>query len=103
MFDVSQMISIGTTSVEEPQIAGPKNDGRGDQRLDCIYDDEPLDFEKDWVMSITKIQPQDPLEEIDLGDGTTKRTTYISQNIDLKLKLEVINLLHEFKDLFSWN
>ncbi|XP_050898023.1 uncharacterized protein LOC127104927 [Lathyrus oleraceus] len=34
------------------------------------------------------MQPQDPLEEIDLGDGTTKRPTYISANIDLNVRFE---------------
>jgi len=40
-----------------------------DQRLDCIYDDEPLGFEKDPMGSAQKMQAQDPLEEVDLGDG----------------------------------
>lgn len=68
-----------------------------DQRLDCVYDDETLGFEKDLVESTTKVQPQDPLEEIDLGDGSTRRLTYISANIDPNLRLEVIELLKEFK------
>jgi hypothetical protein len=38
-----------------------------EQRLDCIYDDEPLGFEKDPVNSNPKMQAQDPLQEIDIG------------------------------------
>src|ERR1044072_3138148 len=36
------------------------------QRLDCIYDDEPLGFEKDLQDSTKRMQAQDPLEENDL-------------------------------------
>ncbi|MCI24885.1 hypothetical protein A2U01_0046071, partial [Trifolium medium] len=36
------------------------------QRLDCIYDDEPLGFEKDPSSSNQKMQSQDPLQEIDI-------------------------------------
>lgn len=72
------------------------------QRLDCIYDKEPLGFEKD-PMAPEKMQPQDPLEEVDLGELGVKRPTYISANIDSKLKIEVISLLKEFKDCFAWD
>lgn len=70
--------------------------------LDCIYDGEPLGFEKD-PMAPEKMQPQDPLEEINLGEDGSKRPTYISANIDQKLKSEVISLLKEFKDCFAWD
>lgn len=42
-------------------------------RMDYIYDDEPFGFQKDPMISTRKMQEQDPLEEVDLGDGTTKR------------------------------
>lgn len=51
-------------------------------------------------MSTTKMQPQDPLEEIDLSDGSTKRPTYISSKIDPNIRLEVIELVKEFKIVF---
>ncbi|MCI31188.1 hypothetical protein A2U01_0052400, partial [Trifolium medium] len=53
------------------------------QRLDCIYDDEPLSFEKDPSNSNQKMQSQDPLQEIDIGDGSIKRPTFISLSRDL--------------------
>ena len=31
-----------------------------DERLDCIYDDEPLGFEKDSRDSVKRMQAQDP-------------------------------------------
>ncbi|CAL5208784.1 unnamed protein product [Lathyrus oleraceus] len=54
------------------------------KRLDCIYDDEPL-------------------EEVDLGENGDKRPKYISASIDKELKSEVISLLKEFKDCFAWD
>jgi hypothetical protein len=52
------------------------------QRLDCIYDDEPLGFEKDPMGPAKKMLAHDPLEEVYLGDGTIKRPTFISTKID---------------------
>ena len=49
------------------------------------------------------MQPHDPLEEIDLGDRSTIRPTYISANIDPSLRIKVIKLLKEFKDYFAWD
>jgi len=60
------------------------------QRLDSIYDDEPLDFEKDTMGSTDKMMAQDPLEEVDLGDGSIKRPTYISTKIDKDFKVQII-------------
>lgn len=44
---------------------------------------------------------QDPLEEVHLGEGVIKRPTYISANIHPQLKIEVVQLLREFRDCFS--
>lgn len=46
--------------------------GLQSQRLDCIYDNEPLGFEKDLMASTTKMLSHDTLEEVDLGDGEIK-------------------------------
>ncbi|XP_057428486.1 uncharacterized protein LOC130721914 [Lotus japonicus] len=73
-----------------------------DLKRDCIYDDGPLGFEKPLV-DATKMEAQDPLEEIDLGDGSKKRPTYISSLIDLELRSRMIELLKEFKDCFAWD
>lgn len=43
----------------------------------------------------------DQLEEVDLGDGTIKKPTYISVNIDLSLKIQMVELL--LKDYFTWD
>ena len=71
------------------------------QRLDCTYEEGPLGFEKDPRDNILKMQAQDPLEEVDLGDGTIRRIIYINTKIDSKMKNQVIELLKEFKDCFA--
>jgi hypothetical protein len=73
------------------------------RRLDCIYDDEPLGFEKDPMSETPKMQAQDPLGEIDIGDGLVKWPTYISANITPSLKEKLVLLLKEFKDCFAWD
>ncbi|PNY02082.1 hypothetical protein L195_g025386, partial [Trifolium pratense] len=73
------------------------------QKLDCIYDEEPLGFEKYPLSSSQKMQAQDPLEEIDIGDGSIKRPTYISANIPKELHAKLVELLKEFKDCFAWD
>ena len=71
------------------------------RRLDCIYDEEPLGFEKDPSISLQKMQAQDPLEEIDLGDEACKRPTYISTKVGPSMKAKLVQILKEYKDCFS--
>ncbi|KAK2414316.1 hypothetical protein QL285_036920 [Trifolium repens] len=84
--------------VESDDISMPQA-----QRLDCIYDEEPLGFERDPLNETPKMQAQDPLEEIDIGDGSAKRPTYISANISPDLKGKLVLLLKEFSDCFAWD
>lgn len=74
-----------------------------DQRLDCIYDDDPLGFEKDPMTFTEKIQAHDSLEEINLWDKSIKRHTYISTKVYPNLKNQVIQLLNNYKDFFTWD
>jgi hypothetical protein len=73
------------------------------QSLDCIYDDEPLGFEKDPLSSNPNMHAQDPLQEIDIGDGSIKRPTYISANIPSDLRIKLVKILKEYKDYFAWD
>ena len=50
-----------------------------------------------------KMKAQDPLEEVDLGDGVIRRITYINTKIDNKMKDQVIELLKELRDCFAWD
>lgn len=56
------------------------------QMFEYIYVDGPLGFEKDPIASTSKMQPYDPLEEVNIGEGTDRWPTCISANIDPILK-----------------
>src|SRR6266566_3402436 len=45
----------------------------------------------------------DPLEEIDIGDGSTPRPTFVNANLKADQKSKVIVLLKEFVDCFAWS
>lgn len=62
---------------------------------------KPLGFKEGLLALAKKIQTQDPLEEVDIGDGGIKKPTYISIKIDPIMKVQMIELLKEFKDSFA--
>jgi hypothetical protein len=45
----------------------------------------------------------DKLKEIDIGDGDKPMPTFISANLDSSFKKELIKLLKEYKDCFTWD
>ena len=45
----------------------------------------------------------DPLEKIDIWDGSVPRPTYINQNLKADYKAKLITLLKEYVDCFTWN
>ena len=44
----------------------------------------------------------DPLEKVDLGDGTIPRPTFVNKNLQFKYKADLIKLLKEYIDCFAW-
>jgi hypothetical protein len=44
-----------------------------------------------------------PLEEVDIGDGNTPRSTFVNKNMSLEHKDAVIKLLRNYVDCFAWN
>jgi hypothetical protein len=44
----------------------------------------------------------DKLDEVDMGDGSTHRPTYISTNLPEDQKEQVRSLIKEFVDCFAW-
>nr|AAX95307.1 Retrotransposon gag protein, putative [Oryza sativa Japonica Group]ABA93246.1 retrotransposon protein, putative, unclassified [Oryza sativa Japonica Group] len=44
----------------------------------------------------------DPLEEVDIGDGTKPRPIFVNKNMKADYKVKVIELLKEFVDCFAW-
>jgi len=47
--------------VDETLAENANDDPVDDQKLDCMYDDEPLGYEKDPLGSTTKMRAHDPL------------------------------------------
>jgi hypothetical protein len=47
--------------------------------------------------------PDDPLEEIDIGDVITPRPTFVNKNMSLEHKDALIKLLRDYIDCFTWN
>jgi hypothetical protein len=45
----------------------------------------------------------DPLEEIDIGDGKTRRPTFVNKTLETDPRNEMIGLLKEYSDCFAWN
>nr|XP_025678209.1 uncharacterized protein LOC112778055 [Arachis hypogaea] len=76
-----------------------------DFTFDCIYDLEPLGFEKYSVKDddhYKGFESQDPLEEVNLGTPDDVQITYICKGLVDPFRTELYNLLHEFKDCFAW-
>ena len=44
----------------------------------------------------------DPLEKVDLGDGTIPRPTFVNKNLSVEFKTDLIKLLKEYIDCFAW-
>jgi hypothetical protein len=44
-----------------------------------------------------------PFEEMDIGDGTTPRPTFVNKNMSLEHKDAIIKLLKEYVDCFAMN
>ncbi|KAM2983341.1 hypothetical protein FF2_009285 [Malus domestica] len=48
-------------------------------------------------------QVRDPLEEINVGTADDPRSLFISSLLPHTMKVELHQLLHEFKDCFTWS
>jgi hypothetical protein len=44
----------------------------------------------------------DPLEEVDIGDGSVPRPTFVNKDLKADYKDELIGLLKEYVDCFAW-
>src|SRR5664279_1380046 len=44
----------------------------------------------------------DPLEEVDIGDGTIPRLTFVSRNLEAGYKHALIALVRDYVDCFTW-
>ena len=91
---------LGGKEVISPNVKGPRVQ-ESIQRiisyvqdktpLDCIYDDEPLGFEKSDHQDKT-VEVEDPLEELNLGDDQNPKVTYISSLLEQPFKEQLTSL-----------
>ena len=44
----------------------------------------------------------DPLEKLDIGNGTVPMLTFVNANLSVECKVDLINLLKEYVDYFAW-
>ena len=44
----------------------------------------------------------DPLEKVDIGDGTIPGLAFVNKNLSVEYKADLINLLKEYVDCFAW-
>ena len=44
----------------------------------------------------------DPLEKVDIEDGSIPRPTFVNANLSDDCKADLINLLKEYVDCFAW-
>ena len=44
----------------------------------------------------------DPLEKVDIGDGTIPKPTFVNKNLSAEYKADLVNLLKEYVDCFAW-
>ena len=44
----------------------------------------------------------DPLENVDIGDGSIRRPTFVNANLSDDCKADLIKLLKEYVDCFVW-
>ncbi|KAL1349357.1 hypothetical protein AAHE18_07G151100 [Arachis hypogaea] len=65
----------------------------------------PLEFEKYSIEDdhYKGFESQYPLEEINLGTHDDVRITYVCKNLVDPFRTELFDLLHEFKDCFTWD
>ena len=100
-FNTAKEAEVLQKEVIETLLEDTTYDLIDDQKLDCIYDDEPLGFEEDPMGSTVKMKAQDPLDEVDLGDGSVKTPTYVSAKIPKEFKDQIVELLKEYKYCFA--
>ena len=101
--ELKQNMVVGTIEkgTSETFTKEPKEMMVEGQKLDCIFDGEPSEFEDNLFPTNKKIQAQDSLEEIDLGDGSVKRPSYVSSKIGPDFKTRLVALWRGYKDCFA--
>lgn len=77
---------------------------------DCVFEDESH-RQNSQAYKFSSLPPapkkmeevQDPLLEVNLGDGTESRPTFISKLLSEEQQSQMVALLKEFRDSFAWD
>ncbi|KAL1371298.1 hypothetical protein AAHE18_01G121300 [Arachis hypogaea] len=60
-------------------------------------------FEKNNTDTVKKVEVQDPLEKVDIGNSDYPRPTYVSKILPDDFKKEMVKILKEYCDCFAWD
>jgi hypothetical protein len=69
---------------------------RANNTCEAIEDFDDIDKLGQGLMSLN------PLEKVDLGDGSILTLTFVNKNLSVEYKADLINLLKEYIDCFAW-
>ena len=68
---------------------------RTNDMCEAIENSDDLDK---WGQGFTS---DDPLEKVDISDGTIPRPTFVNKNLSVEYKADLVNLLKEYVDCFA--
>ena len=64
---------------------------------------EAIEYTEDMDKLGQGFTSADPLEKIDIGDGSVPRPTFVNANLSAEYKADLIKLLKEYVDCFAWS
>jgi hypothetical protein len=73
------------------------------QRASNSFEVSTIEEFRDLKKLVQGFTLADPLEEIDIGDGKTPWPTFVNKTLEADYRNEMIGLLKEYSDCFSWS
>ena len=64
---------------------------------------EAIEYTEDMDKLGQVFTSANPLEKVDIGDGSVPRPTFVNANLSTKYKANLIKLLKEYVDCFAWS
>ena len=64
---------------------------------------EAIEDTEDMDKLVQGFTSGDPLEKVDIGDGSVPRLTFVNANLSAEYKADLIKLLKEYVDCFAWS
>jgi hypothetical protein len=72
-------------------------------RVDQYWANKTMPVKRLMILMSQGFMSADPLEQVDIGDGSVPRPIFINQNLGADYKVELIGLPKEYIDCFAWN